>query len=197
LNGAACAAKVRVLHEGHIVREGARVLDASSTVTVISSGGSLIVVDTGSISLADELNAALAKADVLPEEVDVLVNTHLHMDHCGCNDMFVNARRYAHRLENPPIGTVSAEEGMEIGDAVSIIETPGHTRGSISVLVRSDADYIVCGDALPTKTNYETMSPPAINMDRRLAVSSMERIIHMADIVVPGHDAPFRVVRKK
>jgi N-acyl homoserine lactone hydrolase len=197
LSGASGSSDIRVLREGHIIRDGARIVDASSTVTSIDSGEALIIVDTGAPSGVGELTDALAKANISPEEVDLLINTHLHMDHCGCNHLFVNARCYAHRLEDPPVGTLSAEEGTVLDEGVMVIETPGHTKGSVSVLVRSDADYLVCGDALPTKANYETMSPPAVHMDRRLAISSMERIIDLADIVVPGHDAPFRVMGKK
>jgi N-acyl homoserine lactone hydrolase len=188
---------VQVLCEGCIVRDGGRILDASSSVVMISTDESHTIVDTGAFLRSGTLTAALESAGVRAEEIDVLVNTHLHMDHCGCNDMFVNARRYAHPREHPPIGTGKAIEGSTITDGVSVIETPGHTGGSISVVVRSDVDYVICGDALPTKSNYESMLPPAIHIDRRLALLSMERIIRTADIVVPGHDAPFRVMGKK
>ncbi len=187
-----------VLCEGYIVRDDtARIVDASSTVTLVTSGRLLVVVDTGSYARIDEVTAALARVDISPEEVDVIVNTHLHMDHCGGNEEFSNARRYAHRLENAPNGTIDAEEGTEICGGVSIIETPGHTKGSISVLVRSDRDYVICGDALPTRSNYESTTPPAIHIDHRLAVSSMERVIRLADVLVPGHGPPFEALGKK
>ena len=197
MSGGSTETRVSVLCEGYIVRDDdARIVDASSTVTLIVSEGSLVVVDTGAYARIDELAAALAGADISFKEVDVVVNTHLHMDHCGGNEEFPNARRYAHRLEDAPIGTIGAEEGTEICEGVSVIETPGHTRGSISVLVRSDRDYVICGDALPTRSNYECMTPPAVHIDRRLAVSSLERVICLADVVVPGHDPPFEVLRK-
>ena len=156
-----------------------------------------MIVDTGAPSRTTELTEALAKADISPRDVDAVINTHLHTDHCGCNDLFVNARFFAHRLEEPPLGTVKVEEGSVLAEGVTVIETPGHTAGSISVLVRSDVDYLICGDALPTRANYDSMCPPAVHVDRRLALSSMERIIGTADIVVPGHDAPFKVMGKK
>ena len=55
------------------------------------------------------LPASLAAAGVKPEEVDVVINTHLHFDHCGWNTTlqddgsvtptFPNARYFAHRGE--------------------------------------------------------------------------------------------------
>lgn len=198
MSGGSTETRAHVLCEGYIVRDdGARIIDASSTVTLIISEELLIVVDTGAYARIGELAAALAGANISSEEIDVVVNTHLHMDHCGGNEVFPNARRYAHRLEDPPIGTMAAEEGTEICEGVSVIETPGHTKGSISVLVKSDRDYVVSGDALPTRSNYESMTPPAIHVDRRLAVSSMERVVSLADVVVPGHGPPFEILRKK
>ena len=197
LNEVSGSPRIRILREGHIVRDGARIIDASSTVTAVLSDQGLIIVDTGARSRKAELTEALAKADISPRDVDAVVNTHLHMDHCGCNDLFVDARLHAHRLEDPPLGTAKVEEGSVLAEGVTVIETPGHTSGSISVLVKSEVDYVICGDALPTRSNYESMAPPAVHVDRRLAVSSMERIIEAADVVLPGHDAPFKVMGKK
>lgn len=55
------------------------------------------------------LPTSLAAAGVRPEEVDVVINTHLHFDHCGWNTTlradgsvvptFPNARYFAHRGE--------------------------------------------------------------------------------------------------
>lgn len=157
----------------------------------------MMIVDTGARSSRTDLGAALAEAGISPEDVGTVVNTHLHMDHCGCNDVFVNARFMAHRLEEPSVETARVEEGSKLAEGVTVLETPGHTLGSISLLVKSDVDYVICGDALPTRSNYESLAPPAVHVDRRLAVSSMERIIEAADIVVPGHDAPFKIMGKK
>jgi glyoxylase-like metal-dependent hydrolase (beta-lactamase superfamily II) len=55
------------------------------------------------------LPASLAAAGVSPDEVDIVINTHLHFDHCGWNTTlhpdgsvtptFPNARYFAHRGE--------------------------------------------------------------------------------------------------
>jgi glyoxylase-like metal-dependent hydrolase (beta-lactamase superfamily II) len=55
------------------------------------------------------LPASLAAAGIRPEEVDIVLNTHLHFDHCGWNTTlhsdgsvtptFPNARYFAHRGE--------------------------------------------------------------------------------------------------
>jgi glyoxylase-like metal-dependent hydrolase (beta-lactamase superfamily II) len=52
---------------------------------------------------------------------------------------------------------------------------------------------VIAGDALPTLGNFQKRVPPAVHYDRALAVASMNKIIEMADMVIPGHDRPFSV----
>lgn len=188
---------VRVLCDGWLVREGGAVKDASSTVTLVESDAGVIVVDTGSPSCSDGLSRALSGLGVQPRVVRHVVNTHLHVDHCGSNDMFRDAVFYAHRLEDPPVGTRKISAEVELARGVRVVPTPGHTRGSVSVLVESDQRYAICGDAIPTKANYESHAPPAIHFDRALALRSMDMLLAWAQVVVPGHDHPFAVLGKK
>lgn len=89
---------------------------------LIRSEGKTILVDTGYGRKLDEkgrqiaglvrsegdLLEGLARLDVLPEDIDIVVNTHLHADHCGGNTIeqdgrlaptFPNAQYYIQRLE--------------------------------------------------------------------------------------------------
>lgn len=87
---------------------------------VVRTGRHTVVIETGvgnkqsakmrEIHRNQELlPASLAAAGVRPEEVDVVINTHLHFDHCGWNTTlhadgsvtptFPNARYFAHRGE--------------------------------------------------------------------------------------------------
>ncbi|MBT8344704.1 MAG: MBL fold metallo-hydrolase [Desulfofustis sp.] len=38
----------------------------------------------------------LAEAGLQPEDIHIVINTHLHDDHCGNNSMFGGAQFYAH-----------------------------------------------------------------------------------------------------
>jgi N-acyl homoserine lactone hydrolase len=188
---------VRILRTGHIVREGVRIVDASSTVTLIMSGRQSVIIDTGSHSELEGLKRAMKEVSLHPDDVDTVVNTHLHMDHCGGNDLFLRAVFRAHGLERPPIGTSRVREGDVVAEKVSVMDTPGHTAGSVTILVDAERRYAICGDAVPTKANYDAGVPPSVHVDRRLAIQSMSRILSWADVVIPGHDAPFDVARKK
>ena len=188
---------VQVLCEGWLVREGGAVVDASSTVTMIRTDSGTVLVDTGSPARAGDLSENLLEAGVRAGEVRHVVNTHLHMDHCGANDMFPNAVFHAHGDEEPPVGTRRVAGEVKLAQGVRLVHTPGHTRGSISVLVDSDRRYAICGDAIPTKANYDSHVPPSVHFDRALALRSMDMLLGWAQAVIPGHDKLFYIVGKK
>ena len=174
--------RVILLKPGSIRRdESGRILDARSSVSLIISASSKIVVDTGQDGDEGLILNALAGLRVRPEEINVVVNTHSHPDHCGSNHLFSNAE------------ILKPNEGEAIAPGVVAMETPGHTLDSVSVLIRSAKVVVLAGDALPTFSNFLKNVPPALHVDRDLAVAGMARIIRAADVVVPGHDRPFSV----
>lgn len=188
--------KVVQLKAGSIVREEGKVKDARSSVTLIDSGEKRILVDTGMLGEDHILIDALSTFGLEARNIDIVINTHLHLDHCGCNLLFRNAVFYADRNESPPAHFLPTPDGMELSKGVSFLSTPGHTEGSVTVLAKtSDGIYAMVGDAIPTRENYETMTPPAINIDERLAMESMKRILSKADFVIPGHGALFELSR--
>jgi N-acyl homoserine lactone hydrolase len=188
--------RVAVLKAGSILRQGTLVKDSRSTVTLIDAESKLIVVDTGYLGEDGILTDSLSARGLSPADIDFVVNTHLHLDHCGCNLMFRQSVFYADKKESPPAYFRPAVDGKELVPGVKFLSTPGHTEGSLSVIVKVDGKtFAIVGDAIPTVENYETMTPPAINIDPRLAKESMKRILKIADIVVPGHGAQFDVRR--
>jgi glyoxylase-like metal-dependent hydrolase (beta-lactamase superfamily II) len=96
-----------------------RILLGLNTV-VVRTGKQTVVIETGIgnkqpakmreiLENHELLPQSLAAAGVDPAEVDVVINTHLHFDHCGWNTMlhadgtvtptFKNARYFVHRGE--------------------------------------------------------------------------------------------------
>ena len=173
---------VFVLKPGSIKRdECGRILDARSAVSLIISGGHKIIVDSGLVGEDGEIRRALAGLNVKPEEVDLLVNTHSHPDHCGNNHLFSAAR------------VLAPKDGETISPGVRVMATPGHSMDSISVVVEAGLTIVIAGDALPTLGNFLKMVPPALHIDRALAEGSLKKILAIADLIVPGHDFPFYV----
>ncbi len=206
--------RVSVLKSGSLIRDKfGSLLDARSSVTLITSGPRKIVVDTGLKGEDELIIKALARQGLEPEDIDTVVNTHTHPDHCGNNHLFSKAVR------------LCPGEGEAIASGVFAIATPGHTLDSISVVVEATESVanmeaitnkeaianteatankaetanviVIAGDALPTLNNFLKGVPPALHVDRSLAISSMFRIIDIANIVVPGHDKPFSVAEGK
>lgn len=190
-------APIRVVQlvPGMIRRQNGMVLEAHSSVTLVSTPGSKMVVDTSTVENRELLVSRLEFHGLALEDVDTVINTHLHMDHSGNNDLFSEARFLAHVDEIPPRPYEPVLENMELVEGVELIHTPGHTRGSMTVLVQADKRYAIAGDALPTKDNYGKWVPPNLNYHPQLALRSMERIVEMADVIVPGHDEAFPVDR--
>lgn len=178
---------VSVLKPGSLIRdESGNILDARSTVSLIRSGSRRIIVDTGLQGEEGLIVDALAAKGIRPQDIEAIVNTHCHPDHCGNNHIFSSARH------------LRPADGEMIAPGVRALATPGHTLDSISIAVESTISgmkitIIMAGDALPTLNNFLKGVPPALHVDRNLAVASMSRIIENADIVVPGHDRPFLV----
>jgi glyoxylase-like metal-dependent hydrolase (beta-lactamase superfamily II) len=96
-----------------------RILLGLNTV-VVRTGKHTVAIETGVGNKQNEkmrdihqnqelLPQSLAAAGVRPEEVDIVINTHLHFDHCGWNTTlhadglvtptFPNARYFAHKGE--------------------------------------------------------------------------------------------------
>jgi glyoxylase-like metal-dependent hydrolase (beta-lactamase superfamily II) len=121
--------------------------------------------------------AALAAAGVSPADIDFVMCTHLHVDHVGWNTKlaggrwvptFPNARYifpsadHAHFSANP--GTVYKESILpvvaanqaelvcsdhKLGDCISLISTPGHTPGHVSVgIADGGKKAVITGDAI-------------------------------------------------
>ncbi|MEO8379189.1 MAG: MBL fold metallo-hydrolase [Acidobacteriota bacterium] len=63
-----------------------------SAVTLLESEDRRVLVDSGLCEDGDKLVAALAVQGLVPEQIDTIVTTHLHYDHCGNHLRFPNAR---------------------------------------------------------------------------------------------------------
>ena len=183
--------RVFLLKAGSIERDLAGIiLDARSSVTLIKTERGWIIVDTGQVGDEEEILKALVDLGLEKSDINIIVNTHSHPDHCANNRLFSQAK------------TIYPKDGELIAPGVRALVTPGHSPDSISVVVDATIQQgdemaptsrrvVIAGDALPTLGNFQKRVPPAVHYDRALAVASMNKIIEMADIVIPGHDRPF------
>ena len=186
-----------------------------STNALVTVGNQTILVDTGPSSRRAWLYRALESKNLAPDDVDVVILTHMHWDHCQNTDMFRNARILVHPTEmdyarNPNLMDFAVaqymadmvdkmklelvSEGDTVVDGVSIVETPGHTKGHISVAVSDGNETVlIAGDALPDSGTIVRGLPTNVFWDVEDARTSVEKMVSSSRVFYPGHDRPFRL----
>ena len=150
------------------------------------------------------------------EDIDIVIATHLHWDHCAGNKLFKNAKIIVQKKEllaarSPfPVQHGYLKELIEgvdytvisgdvkIADGVTAILTPGHTYGFQGVLVEaSEKRYFIAGDNVGLLSNLNS-NPPLISgiyVDMKLYYESFEKMNKLSATILPGHDK--KVFEKK
>lgn len=187
------------------------------------------------VSPDQDIVKVLKQISVDPRDIDIVILTHLHWDHTGHVDKFPNAEMIAtedelHFALNPIPPYYASYEAFQIGlqplflkaikqmkfikleeqeviPGIRILPTPGHTPGSISILVETEkGSYIIAGDAIYSYENLRgdpqnnlKYLVPGVFVDLRATWNSIEVIYKKAgyniEHVIPGHD--FAVLGKK
>lgn len=142
-----------------------------------------------------------------PEDITVIINTHLHMDHAGNNKLFPNAKTYVQKSElnyayNPHrfqkgayiqdffdgLDFVTVSGDYTFSDTIEILSTPGHTPGHQSVVVHGDKDYIYCGDIAPLRENLEKRNIVGVLYNPVDALESLDRLRGLEGVHIFPHD---------
>lgn len=171
-------------------------LDTCSVIYLVRRGDEMILVDTGMSEPvwatkyhhpalrngSQEPITALAKLGVAPEDISIVILTHLHWDHCFNNSLFPKARFIVQKEEIPyalfplPVHALYYEAfsiGMtppwlkdicrfevvdgdrEIVSGVSVVKLPSHTPGFHGVNVNTQkGNYLIGGDFCPLFENW-------------------------------------------
>lgn len=187
-----------ILTIGRLLRDAeGNLAEAHSTSTLIRADDRLIVVDTSSREMRPALKIAFRQIGIFPEDVDTVIQTHHHHDHISNNDLFPNAEIMIHSGEDiRSDGSVVIEGDTSIAEGIELRYTPGHTWDSMSVFVQGpDRRYVIAGDAIPLEENFRRNIPPGVAVCKDVAMKSIKTISDYADVIIPGHGAPFRTER--
>lgn len=168
-------------------------LVAPVLVFYIEGGGRKIVMDAGVEAPDDQgvvhgfptegggeegLRKALQAVGTAPEEIDVLVLSHLHFDHCAFASLFKNARIILHKKEwetafhpVPPhrmffepslfrgleaMDLVLVEEGYTVAEDVKTLFLPGHSQGLQGLAVETaGGTAVLTGDLCYSSYNLD------------------------------------------
>jgi glyoxylase-like metal-dependent hydrolase (beta-lactamase superfamily II) len=160
-----------------------------------------------------------------PADVDTVVVSHLHWDHCVGADGLPGARilvqreevRFAfapdpeqwHPYDSWELGRNAAwldvrdrlepvDGYLRLAPDLLVVPTPGHTPGSQSLLVRTERDFLLCGDLFMRYENWLGQAwgdartgrvPPGIHSDLRAWRTSMDLVDRHDWVPLPAHDA--------
>src|SRR3954451_23651389 len=148
-------------------------------VHVIDHPDARVLVDTGMTELHPLVADMDPRLDPLSEQdfdlagIDMVVNTHLHFDHCGGNRLFAGKRIYVQRRElddarsqddytiaewvdAPGVEYVPVDGELELLPGVRLVPAPGHTPGTQVVVVETESRPIaIVGDAAMSSVDLD------------------------------------------
>jgi N-acyl homoserine lactone hydrolase len=137
-------------------------------VHVVDHPDARVLVDTGMTEVRPEVLDMDPRLVPLSEQpfdlggVDVVVNTHLHFDHCGGNHLFAGRPMYVQRQEledarteddytirewvdAPGVSYEPVDGELELLPGLRLVPAPGHTRGLQVVVVETSGRPVVVG----------------------------------------------------
>ncbi len=200
----------------HLVDEANRLVVPVGAF-LVRVGDKLLLLDAGVGDVRDDmfdggqLLHSLAVAGATPEDIDVIVVSHLHSDHMGWLErdgasMFpratirIGAADWEYFVEEASGGrkraarlrTVENQVELIDGDGVAILpgvttrSTPGHTPGHTSTVIATGTErLIVLGDALHCPAQLtESEWQFVFDVDAELAVRTRQALLRDAEL--PG-----------
>lgn len=137
-------------------------------VHIINHPNGRVLVDTGMTELhpavadMDPRLTPLNKQDIDLSNIDIVVNTHLHFDHCGGNHLFAGKKIYVQRRElddahnkddytirewvdAPGVQYVPVDGEFELLPGLKLVPAPGHSDGMQMVVIETGERPIIVG----------------------------------------------------
>jgi len=157
------------------------------------------------MTMIDALNAE----GLTPDDIDTVINTHLHDDHCGNNRLFTKATFYIQEkelaccrtphpldyryepdfIEGIRITPVNGD--LELSPGLELIFTPGHTPGCQTVRIKTSKGYVVIPGFCCNKENFPASGPavcPGVHCDAFQAFDTAQRVKAMGGHILPLHE---------
>jgi N-acyl homoserine lactone hydrolase len=163
----------------------------------------------------DNAVAGLGRLGLAADDVDVVVCSHLHTDHCGCNAFFRRASVLCHCAElqaarapdaaakgyfaadwdhNGALDVVDGERDLFDDGRIVLLPLPGHTQGMLAALVTLDRSgrFLLASDTVSVRASLDrdyaprnTWNPDALHR----SFAKIRRIEAAGATVICGHDA--------
>ncbi len=149
-----------------------------------------------------------------PDDIDVVVNSHFHSDHCGCNEFFKRATIICHARElevassdraemkgylsvdwkqDRPVETIDGQKDLFNDGRIVLLPMPGHTAGMTGALVslETSGSFYLASDSAPLQSNLDQDVNPrntSIPEDNAKSMAEIRRIQAGGATVLFGHD---------
>ncbi len=191
---------------------------------LVQTESDYILIDTGlgdlpvdfqrfyTVDRKQTLEKSLASEKLATDDISIVINTHLHADHCGNNHLFGNAKfiiqelelEYAYHPDRFLKGGYIKElfDGLkfatirgdsEVVEGINVILTGGHTRGHQSVVVDATESplgktYIYCGDEAPLAENLQKRNITGILYSQVKSLAAIDRLRSINGEYIYSHD---------
>jgi N-acyl homoserine lactone hydrolase len=164
---------------------------------------------------ADDPRHRLAELGLTEADIDILVLTHTHFDHAGNAGDFTKSEIVIHRdayadgrdraergvagglpetgADGQPLNFRFIDGDSELVPGVTLLHTPGHANGHLSVLLRlpETGVVILAIDAIYSRANRDA-SNYKIGANPTQGIASADRLVALAEqenaLLIYGHD---------
>lgn len=172
---------------------------ASSTVTLIQDSGKNIIVDPG--INRPLLLKKLQSQNLAPNDIHIVFMTHFHPDHNFLSSIFTNAIVLDDELVYDNDKQTEYQNFIP-GTKIKVISTPGHEKFHGSLIIKTNkGTTVVAGDLWWWTDNQEqdTSSvktllnhPDPFVKDPKALFKSRQKVLKIADQIIPGHGQIFQ-----
>ena len=176
--------------------------------TYVITGSPGIIIDPGNPDYLVSRVAGMKKDGIDPADIGIILNTHLHMDHCGANESFKklsDAKIAMHPVQKRNYQLVVVDgarifgmEPMEFcedeilegdtlandGAEMEMITSPGHSPDCVCFYDRQDK-VLVCGDVLFEMNTGRVDLPGGNGGDLKKSIESLSKLD--IEYLLPGH----------
>ncbi len=176
--------------------------------TYVITGSPGIIIDPGNPDYLMSRVAGMKKDGIDPADIGIIVNTHLHMDHCGANEDFKKlsgAKIALHSIQKENYRLVVVDgarvfgmepmeftedeilEGDTLGNdsvEMEMIVSPGHSPDCVCFFNRQDR-VLVCGDVLFEMNTGRVDLPGGNGEDLKKSIESLSQLD--IEYLLPGH----------
>jgi len=167
-----------------------------------------IIIDPGFPEFLPALIQDLHRDGINPEDISIITNTHLHVDHCWANEAFKEfseAKIVIHPVQKKfydvsvietskffglqPAGFKedSYLDGnkLDAGDTeIELIHSPGHSPDSISFYCRKEK-FLICGDVIFNGNTGRVDLPGGSGAELGQSIEELSQL--KIEYLLPGH----------